>query len=59
MLEGDHKGTAAAIRERCAHQLGNLTLSGYNSKLGTMEFLKSGIARTIKETSSVTATACT
>lgn len=27
-------------RERCAHQLGNLTLSGYNSKLGTMEFLK-------------------
>jgi hypothetical protein len=40
MLEGDEKGTAAAIRERCAHQLGNLTLSGYNSKLGTMEFLK-------------------
>jgi hypothetical protein len=40
MLEGDQKGTAGAIRERCAHQLGNLTLSGYNSKLGTMEFLK-------------------
>jgi hypothetical protein len=40
MLEGDQKGTAAAIRERCAHQLGNLTLSGYNSKLSTMEFLK-------------------
>ena len=40
MLEGDQKSTAAAIRERCAHQLGNLTLSGYNSKLGTMEFLK-------------------
>ncbi|MDA8190769.1 MAG: DUF262 domain-containing protein [Gammaproteobacteria bacterium] len=40
MLEGDEKGSAAAIRERCAHQLGNLTLSGYNSKLGTMEFLK-------------------
>ncbi len=40
MLEGDQKGTAAVIRERCAHQLGNLTLSGYNSKLGTMEFLK-------------------
>jgi hypothetical protein len=34
------QGTADAIRERCAHQLGNLTLSGYNSKLGTMEFLK-------------------
>lgn len=40
MLEGDHQGTAGAIRERCAHQLGNLTLSGYNSKLGTMEFLR-------------------
>lgn len=40
MLEGDQKGTASAIRERCAHQLGNLTLSGYNAKLGTMEFLK-------------------
>lgn len=40
MLEVDQKGTAGSIRERCAHQLGNLTLSGYNSKLGTMEFLK-------------------
>jgi uncharacterized protein DUF262/uncharacterized protein DUF1524 len=40
MLEGDQKGTADSIRQRCAHQLGNLTLSGYNSKLGTMEFLK-------------------
>lgn len=40
MLEGGQQGTAGAIRERCAHQLGNLTLSGYNSKLGTMEFLK-------------------
>ncbi|MHB1512361.1 MAG: DUF262 domain-containing protein [Acidiferrobacter sp.] len=40
MLEGDQKGSAGAIRERCAHQLGNLTLSGYNSKLSTMEFLK-------------------
>lgn len=40
MLEGEQKGTADAIRGRCAHQLGNLTLSGYNSKLGTMEFLK-------------------
>lgn len=27
-------------RERFAHQLGNLTLSGYKFKLGTMEFLK-------------------
>jgi Protein of unknown function DUF262/Protein of unknown function (DUF1524) len=40
MLEGDQRGTSAAIRERCAHQLGNLTLSGYNAKLGTMEFLR-------------------
>jgi len=40
MLEGNEQGTAGAIRERCAHQLGNLTLSGYNSKLGTMEFSK-------------------
>lgn len=28
------------ICQRCAHQLGNLTLSGYNSKLGTVEFMK-------------------
>lgn len=40
MLEGDQKGMADTIRARCAHQLGNLTLSGYNSKLSTMEFLK-------------------
>ncbi len=40
MLEGDQKGMASVIRERCAHQLGNLTLSGYNSNLGTMDFIK-------------------
>ena len=40
MLELNSKDTADAIRQRCAHQLGNLTLSGYNSKLGTMEFMK-------------------
>lgn len=40
MLGNNPLGTADAIRQRCAHQLGNLTLSGYNSKLGTMEFLK-------------------
>lgn len=40
MLELNSKETADAIRQRCAHQLGNLTLSGYNSKLGTMEFMK-------------------
>ena len=38
MLEKNGKDTADAIRQRCAHQLGNLTLSGFNSKLGTMEF---------------------
>lgn len=40
MLERAGKDTADAIRQHCAHQLGNLTLSGYNSKLGTMEFSK-------------------
>jgi hypothetical protein len=40
MLELKSKDTADAIRQRSAHQLGNLTLSGYNSKLGTMEFMK-------------------
>lgn len=40
MLGNNPPGTADTIRQRCAHQLGNLTLSGYNSKLGTMEFLK-------------------
>jgi len=40
MLELNSKETADAIRQRCAHQFGNLTLSGYNSKLGTMEFMK-------------------
>jgi Protein of unknown function (DUF1524) len=40
MLELNSKDVADAIRQRCAHQLGNLTLSGYNSKLGAMEFLK-------------------
>jgi hypothetical protein len=40
MLELNSKDTADAIRQRCAHQLGNLTLSGYNSKLGTMEFMR-------------------
>ncbi|MBA1198253.1 DUF262 domain-containing protein [Pseudomonas plecoglossicida] len=40
MLELNSQDTADAVRQRCAHQLGNLTLSGYNSKLGTMEFIK-------------------
>jgi tetratricopeptide (TPR) repeat protein len=40
MLEAPGKGSADDVRRRCAHQLGNLTLSGYNAKLGTMEFVK-------------------
>jgi hypothetical protein len=40
MLELNSEDSADIIRQRCAHQLGNLTLSGYNSKLGTMEFMK-------------------
>lgn len=40
MLEEGTDDEADDIRERCAHQLGNLTLSGYNSKLGTMDFVR-------------------
>ncbi|MEN3951265.1 DUF262 domain-containing protein [Iodidimonas sp. SYSU 1G8] len=41
MLEAAGKGEGAEdIRRRSAHQLGNLTLSGYNSRLGTMTFEK-------------------
>lgn len=40
MLEDGVSDKADAIRVRCAHQLGNLTLSGYNAKLGTMDFLR-------------------
>ena len=40
MLEHNNKDSADIIRQRSAHLLGNLTLSGYNSKLGTMEFLR-------------------
>ena len=38
MLEANGKDSSDVIRQRCAHSLGNLTLSGYNSKLGTMEY---------------------
>lgn len=31
---------AEEIRQRCAHRLGNLTLSGYNSRLGKMGFIR-------------------
>lgn len=40
MLEADGHETADIIRQRCAHHLGNLTLSGYNSKLGKMDYAK-------------------
>ena len=40
MLNCNSADTIDIIRQRCAHQIGNLTLSGYNSKLGTMDFLK-------------------
>lgn len=38
MLQKDSSETAETIRARCAHQIGNLTLSGYNSALGKMSF---------------------
>ncbi|HCW69912.1 MAG TPA: DUF262 domain-containing protein [Thalassospira lucentensis] len=38
MLEASGNGSSDAIRQRCTHNLGNLTLSGYNSKLGKMEY---------------------
>jgi hypothetical protein len=37
MLQSDVE-TADTVRQRCAHQIGNLTLSGYNSSLGKMSF---------------------
>ena len=40
MLEKDANENADHIRQRCAHQIGNLTLSGYNSALGKMIFSK-------------------
>ncbi len=40
MIAKGDKEAAELVRQRCAHQLGNLTLSGYNAKLGTMEFAK-------------------
>lgn len=40
MLASGDKEAADSIRQRCAHKLGNLTLSGYNSNLGAMEFVK-------------------
>jgi hypothetical protein len=38
MLVTPQDENASDIRDRCVHKLGNLTLSGYNSKLGTMDF---------------------
>lgn len=38
MLVTTNAPLANEVRDRCVHKLGNLTLSGYNSKLGTMDF---------------------
>jgi uncharacterized protein DUF262/uncharacterized protein DUF1524 len=38
MLANGDAERAAVIRERWAHRLGNLTLSGYNANLGKMDF---------------------
>lgn len=40
MLAAGDEQQAEEIRQRCAHRLGNLTLSGYNSRLGKMGFIK-------------------
>lgn len=40
MLADGDAAAAADIRDRWAHRLGNLTLSGYNSALGKMDFLR-------------------
>lgn len=38
MIAGGDKGLAIQYRDRYAHQLGNLTISGYNSTLGNKSF---------------------
>jgi hypothetical protein len=40
MLADGDRGKASEIHERLLHTLGNLTLSGYNSKLSAADFLK-------------------
>lgn len=38
MIGNGDADKAEEVRQRCAHRIGNLTLSGYNSRLGTMAF---------------------
>lgn len=38
MVGGGDRNLAQAIQAECVHKLGNLTLTGYNSKLGNMPF---------------------
>lgn len=40
MIAGGDEGKAKELREVCAHKLGNLTITGYNSKLGNKSFLE-------------------
>jgi hypothetical protein len=40
MLEAGTEEGGEVIRQRCAHKIGNLTLSGYNPALGKMDFLR-------------------
>ena len=40
MIAGGDRQRATEIQEECVHRLGNLTLSGYNSDLGTASFEK-------------------
>lgn len=40
MIAGGHRQQAADLQDKWVHRLGNLTLSGYNSDLGTASFEK-------------------
>jgi hypothetical protein len=39
MIAGGDEGLAKEYREKYVHKLGNLTISGYNSKLSNKSFL--------------------
>lgn len=39
LIANGNKKRAECLREKCVHKFGNLTLSGYNSKLGTLPFI--------------------
>lgn len=40
MMGGGDRAKAQEIQAACVHKLGNLTLTGYNSKLGNMSFIE-------------------